>query len=110
MLPVYSLVVSSEERIQNVERILRKEAEDVSKLWKNLNTAAVDWHQQLELALERLMELQDTADHIEIKLHQAEIEKNSWDPVGDMLVDSLNDQIKMVKVSVWHYTILMYTI
>ncbi|XP_060754595.1 dystrophin isoform X2 [Neoarius graeffei] len=90
-------VVSSEERIQNVERILRKEAEDVNKLWKNLGTAASDWHQQLELALERLMELQDTADQLEIKLQQAEIEKNSWDPVGELLGDSLSDQIDMVK-------------
>lgn len=107
---MYSPVVSSEERIQNVERILRKEAEDVNKLWKNLGTAASDWHQQLELALERLMELQDTADQLEVKLQQAEIEKNSWDPVGHWLVDSLRGQIDRVKVSVWHHTILIYTI
>lgn len=106
---MYSAAVISEERIQNVERILRKEAEDVSKLWKNLGTAAADWHQQLELALERLMELQDTADQLELKLQQAEIEKKSWDPVGDLLIDNLNDQIEMVKVSVWHHIILKYT-
>lgn len=107
---MHSPAISSEERIQNIQRILHKEAEDVSKLWKNLDTAAADWHQQLELALERLMELQDTADQLEIKLQQAEIEKNSWDPVGDILVYSLNDQIEMVKVSVWHHTVLMYII
>ncbi|KAK3510935.1 hypothetical protein QTP70_027830, partial [Hemibagrus guttatus] len=90
-------VVSSEERIQNVERILRKEAEDVSKLWKNLGTAAADWQQQLELALERLLGLQDSADQLEFKLQQAEIQKNSWTPVGDLLIDNLSDQINMVK-------------
>ncbi|XP_047659645.1 dystrophin isoform X2 [Tachysurus fulvidraco] len=90
-------VVSSEERIQNVERILRKEAEDVSKLWKNLGTAAEDWQQQLELALERLLGLQDSEDRLEFKLQQAEIQNNSWTPVGDLLIDSLNDQINMVK-------------
>ncbi|XP_053333050.1 dystrophin isoform X2 [Clarias gariepinus] len=90
--------VSSEERIQNVERILRKEAEDINKLWINLGTAAADWQQQLELALERLVELQATADQLEIKLQQAEIEKNSWDPVENLLVDNLSDQIDMVKV------------
>lgn len=107
---MYSPVASSEERIQNVERILRKEAEDVSKLWRNLSTAAADWQQQLELALQGLMELQDTADQLEIKLQQAEIKNNSWDPVGDLVVDSLSDQISMVKVSVWHHTILLYNI
>ncbi|XP_058236880.1 dystrophin isoform X2 [Hemibagrus wyckioides] len=90
-------VVSSEERIQNVERILRKEAEDISKLWKNLGVAAADWQQQLELALERLLGLQDSADQLEFKLQQAEIQKNSWTPVGDLLIDSLCDQISMVK-------------
>lgn len=99
-LLVYFLGVSSEERIQNVERILRKEVEDVSKLWKNLGTAAADWQQQLELGLKRLMELQDTADQLEIKLQQAEIEKNSWDQGGELLIDSLHDRIEMVKVSV----------
>ncbi|XP_017313017.1 dystrophin isoform X2 [Ictalurus punctatus] len=95
--PHVERVASSEERIQNVERILRKEAEDVSKLWRNLSTAAADWQQQLELALQGLMELQDTADQLEIKLQQAEIKNNSWDPVGDLVVDSLSDQISMVK-------------
>lgn len=99
-LLVYFLGVSSEERIQNVERILRKEAEDISKLWKNLGTAAADWQQQLELGLKRLMELQDTADQLEIKLQQAEIENNSWDQGGELLIDCLNDRIEMVKVSV----------
>ncbi|KAF5902309.1 dystrophin-like isoform X3, partial [Clarias magur] len=90
--------VSSEERIQNVERILRKEAEDVNKLWINLGTAAADWQQQLELALERLVELQATADQLEIKLQHAEIERKSWDPVENLLVDNLSDQIDMVKM------------
>ncbi|KAI5090181.1 dystrophin isoform 1, partial [Silurus meridionalis] len=90
-------VVSSEERNQNVERILRKEADDVNKLWKNLRTAAADWQQQLELALERLMEIQSTTEQLEFKLHQVEIEKNSWDPVEDLLVDNLSDQFEMVK-------------
>lgn len=109
LLPVYSPGVSSEERIQNVERILRKEAEDINKLWINLGTAAADWQQQLELALERLVELQATADQLEIKLQQAEIEKNSWDPVENLLVDNLSDQIDMVKVSVWHHTLLIFS-
>lgn len=93
-----------------MERILRKEAEDISKLWKNLGVAAADWQQQLELALERLLGLQDSADQLEFKLQQAEIQKNSWTPVGDLLIDSLCDQISMVKVSNWSHVIMIYTI
>ncbi|TSK17770.1 Dystrophin [Bagarius yarrelli] len=89
--------VSSEERIQNVERILRKEAEDVDKLQKNLGTAAEDWQQQLELALGKLMGLQDLSDQLDFKLQQAEVQKQSWAPFEELNIDSLSDQINMVK-------------
>uniref|UniRef100_A0A8B9JZY8 Dystrophin n=1 Tax=Astyanax mexicanus TaxID=7994 RepID=A0A8B9JZY8_ASTMX len=82
-----------EERVQNVERILRKEAEDVTTQWRELGIAAVDWQQQLELALERLMELQDAQDQLDFKLQQAEMIKDSWDPVGDILIDNLSKQM-----------------
>uniref|UniRef100_A0A8B9K382 Dystrophin n=1 Tax=Astyanax mexicanus TaxID=7994 RepID=A0A8B9K382_ASTMX len=86
-----------EERVQNVERILRKEAEDVTTQWRELGIAAVDWQQQLELALERLMELQDAQDQLDFKLQQAEMIKDSWDPVGDILIDNLSKQMDTVK-------------
>uniref|UniRef100_A0A673GMJ7 Dystrophin-like n=1 Tax=Sinocyclocheilus rhinocerous TaxID=307959 RepID=A0A673GMJ7_9TELE len=91
------LDVSPEERVQNVGRILRKEVEDVTVRWKNLGAASVDWQQQLELALERLMELQDAQDQLDFKLRQAETVKNSWKPVGDLLIDDLQNHIDRVK-------------
>uniref|UniRef100_A0A8C1QRC8 Dystrophin n=1 Tax=Cyprinus carpio TaxID=7962 RepID=A0A8C1QRC8_CYPCA len=90
--------VSPEERVQNVGRILRKEVEDVTVRWKNLGVASVDWQQQLELAMERLMELQDAQDQLDFKLRQAETVKNSWKPVGDLLIDDLQNHIDRVKV------------
>lgn len=92
--------VSPEERVQNVGRILRKEVEDVTVRWKNLGAASVDWQQQLELAMERLMELQDAQDQLDFKLRQAEAVKNSWTPVGDLLVDDLQNHIDRVKVGI----------
>lgn len=92
--------VSPEERVQNVGRILRKEVEDVTVRWKNVGAAAVDWQQQLELAMERLLELQDAQDQLDFKLRQAETVKNSWKPVGELLVDDLQNHIDRVKVSI----------
>ncbi|TRZ02504.1 hypothetical protein DNTS_000081 [Danionella cerebrum] len=89
--------VSPEERAQNVGKILRKEVEDVTVHWKNLDAAAVDWQKQLEQAMERLMELQDAQDQLDSKLLQAEGFKDSWKPVGDLLVDDLKSQIDRVK-------------
>lgn len=81
-------------------RILRKEVEDVTVRWKNLGAAAIDWQQQLELAMERLMELQDAQDQLDFKLRQAETVKNSWKPVGELVVDDLQNHIDRVKVSI----------
>ncbi|XP_052439429.1 dystrophin-like isoform X2 [Carassius gibelio] len=89
--------VSPEERVQNVGRILHKEVEDVTVGWKNLGAASVDWQQQLELALERLMELQDAQDQLDFKLRQAETVKNSWKPAGELLLDDLQNHIDRVK-------------
>uniref|UniRef100_A0A671LEG0 Dystrophin-like n=1 Tax=Sinocyclocheilus anshuiensis TaxID=1608454 RepID=A0A671LEG0_9TELE len=97
-MPHEGLKQSPEERVQNVGRILRKEVEDVTVRWKNLGAAAVDWQQQLELAMERLMELQDAQDQLDFKLRQAETVKNSWKPVGDLLIDDLQNHIDRVKV------------
>ncbi|XP_051561078.1 dystrophin-like isoform X2 [Myxocyprinus asiaticus] len=89
--------VSPEERVQNVGRILGKEVEDVTVRWKNLGADAYDWQQQLELAMKRLMEIQDAQDQLDFKLRQAETVKNSWKPVGDLIVDDLQTHIDRVK-------------
>ncbi|XP_067116723.1 dystrophin isoform X5 [Osmerus mordax] len=89
--------ISPEERAQNVGRVLRKEAEDVSTGWEGLNADAVDWQRRLELALDRLMELQEAEDQLDVRLGQAEMVKEAWQPVGDLLIDSLPEHIDRVK-------------
>ncbi|KAJ8003692.1 hypothetical protein DPEC_G00150960 [Dallia pectoralis] len=89
--------ISPEERAQNVGRVLRKEAEDVSSRWKRLNEEAADWQRRLELALDRLLELQEAQDQLELRLSQAEMVKEAWEPVGDLLIDSLPQHIDRVK-------------
>lgn len=60
---------------------------------------SVEWQRKLDDALERLQELQDAMDELDHKLHQAEAMKGSWQPVGDLLIDSLQDHIGKIKVS-----------
>uniref|UniRef100_A0A3B4V2S3 Dystrophin n=1 Tax=Seriola dumerili TaxID=41447 RepID=A0A3B4V2S3_SERDU len=87
-----------EERAQNVGRVLRKEADDVMTKWDQLNTDSTDWQKRLELALDRLMELQEAEDLLDGQLRQAEMVKEAWEPVGDLLIDSLPEHIDRVKV------------
>lgn len=92
--------ISPEERAQNVGRILRKEADDVKTKWEQLNADSADWQRRLELALDRLMELQDAKDLLDGQLRQAEMVKETWEPVGDLLIDSLPEHIERVKVRI----------
>lgn len=79
-------------------RILRKEADDVINKWDRLNTDSADWQRRLELGLNRLMELQEAEDLLDGQLRQAEMVKEAWEPVGDLLIDSLPEHIDRVKV------------
>ncbi|KAM6945421.1 LOW QUALITY PROTEIN: dystrophin-like [Aplochiton taeniatus] len=89
--------VSPEERAQNVGCILRKEAADVRGGWDGLSGEATDWQRRLELALERLAELQEAQDVLEGQVRQAEMVREAWEPVGDLLIDSLPEHIDRVQ-------------
>ncbi|XP_027389375.1 dystrophin isoform X4 [Bos indicus x Bos taurus] len=86
-----------EEKAQNVTRLLRKQAEEVNTEWEKLNLHSADWQRKIDEALERLQELQEATDELDLKLRQAEVIKGSWQPVGDLLIDSLQDHLEKVK-------------
>lgn len=87
-----------EEKAQNVSRLLRRQADEVKTEWDKLNQQSSDWQKKIDEALERLQELQEAMDDLDLKLRQAEAIKGSWQPVGDLLIDSLQDHLEKVKV------------
>ncbi|XP_076736198.1 dystrophin isoform X5 [Maylandia zebra] len=89
--------ISPEERAHNVGRILRKEADDMMNKWDQLNTDSDDWQRRLELALDQLMELEKAEDLLDGKLSRAEMVKDAWEPVEDLVIDLLPDHIDRVK-------------
>uniref|UniRef100_A0AAV2LGC3 Dystrophin n=1 Tax=Knipowitschia caucasica TaxID=637954 RepID=A0AAV2LGC3_KNICA len=89
--------ISPEERAHHVGRVLRKEADDVNGGWERLCVDAADWQRRLELALERLVELQEAEDLLDGQLRQAEMVRDAWEPVGDLVLDSLPEHIERVK-------------
>ncbi|XP_053164484.1 dystrophin isoform X16 [Hemicordylus capensis] len=88
----------SEERAQNITRVLRRQADEVKTEWDKLNLHSADWQKKIDEALERLQELQEAMDELDLKLRQAEAIKGSWQPVGDLLIDSLQDHLEKLKV------------
>lgn len=95
---ITNLELPPEERAQNVTRLLRKQAEEVNTEWEKLNLHSADWQRKIDEALERLQELQEATDELDLKLRRAEVIKGSWQPVGDLLIDSLQDHLEKVKV------------
>ncbi|XP_053242942.1 dystrophin isoform X5 [Podarcis raffonei] len=87
-----------EERAQNVTRLLRRQADEVKTEWDKLNLQSTEWQKKIDEALERLQELQEAMDELDLKLRQAEALKGSWQPVGDLLIDSLQDHLEKLKV------------
>ncbi|CAH2223155.1 dystrophin isoform X1, partial [Pelobates cultripes] len=87
----------AEDQAKNVSKILHKQVDDVKTEWDRLNVRSAEWQKKLDEALERLQELQEAMDELDHKLHQAEAMKGSWQPVGDLLIDSLQDHIGKIK-------------
>ncbi|XP_030919745.1 dystrophin isoform X2 [Geospiza fortis] len=90
--------LSPEERAHNVTKLLQRQADEVRTEWDKLNLQSADWQKKIDDALERLQGLQEAMDELDLKLRQAEAFKGSWQPVGDLLIDSLQDHLEKVKV------------
>uniref|UniRef100_A0A8C5NPZ0 Dystrophin n=1 Tax=Junco hyemalis TaxID=40217 RepID=A0A8C5NPZ0_JUNHY len=90
--------LSPEERAHNVTKLLQRQADEVRSEWDKLNLQSADWQKKIDDALERLQGLQEAMDELDLKLRQAEAFKGSWQPVGDLLIDSLQDHLEKVKV------------
>ncbi|KAM7395346.1 hypothetical protein PAMA_006892 [Pampus argenteus] len=85
--------LTPEEKARGLARAIRKQTVEVRERWERLKGHVGGWHSQVELALERLQELQSSMDQLDLRLTQAEEAKATWQPVGDLLIDSLQDHI-----------------
>ncbi|XP_059842070.1 utrophin-like isoform X5 [Hypanus sabinus] len=82
-----------EEKAQKIAKAVRKQSTEVKENWEQLNIHANSWQKQVEKALEKLQELQKAMDDFEAHVVSAESIRNDWQPVGDLLIDSLQDHI-----------------
>ncbi|XP_067339079.1 utrophin isoform X3 [Channa argus] len=85
--------LTPEEKARGLARAIRKQTGEVRERWERLKGHLGGWQGQVERALERLQELQSSMDHLDLRFTQAEEVKATWQPVGDLLIDSLQDHI-----------------
>ncbi|XP_062871249.1 utrophin-like isoform X3 [Trichomycterus rosablanca] len=85
--------LSPEEKAQRVAKAIRKQAAEVRERWERLLGHVGGWHDQVERSLEKLQDLQSAMDQLDVRLSGPEEMKSRWQPVGDLLIDSLQDHI-----------------
>ncbi|KAM4529492.1 utrophin isoform 3-T3 [Fundulus diaphanus] len=85
--------LTPEEKARGLARAIRKQSGEVRVRWERLNGHLGGWQTQVEQALERLQDLQSSMDQLDLQLTRAEETKATWQPVGDLLIDSLQDHI-----------------
>ncbi|KAM9703806.1 utrophin isoform 2-T3 [Menidia menidia] len=86
--------LTPEEKARGLARAIRKQTGEVRERWERLTGHVGGWQTQVERALERLQDLQSSMDQLDLRLTQAEETKATWQPVGDLLIDSLQDHIE----------------
>ncbi|KAK1803494.1 hypothetical protein P4O66_020924 [Electrophorus voltai] len=85
--------LSPEEKAQQVSRAIRKQSAEVRERWERLQGHAGAWQKRVERALEKLQDLQSSMDQLDMHLAHPEEAHARWQPVGDLLIDSLQDHI-----------------
>lgn len=78
---------------------MRKQSSEVKEKWESLNAVTSNWQKQVGKALEKLRDLQGAMDDLDADMKEAEAVRNGWKPVGDLLIDSLQDHIDKTMVS-----------
>lgn len=91
--------LTPEEKAQKIAKAMRKQSVEVKEKWENLNTCANSWQKQIDKALEKLKDLQCSMDDVDADLREAENARNGLKPVGEILIDSLQDHIDKTTVS-----------
>ncbi|XP_066471431.1 utrophin isoform X3 [Tiliqua scincoides] len=88
------LELTLEEKAQKIAKAMRKQSVEVKEKWESLNTCANSWQKQVDKALEKLKDLQCSMDDLDADLREAENVRNGWKPVGDTLMDPLQDHFE----------------
>ncbi|XP_043448466.1 utrophin isoform X2 [Prionailurus bengalensis] len=86
--------LTPEERAQKIAKAMRKQSSEVKEKWESLNAVTSNWQKQVDKALEKLRDLQGAMDDLDVDMKEVEAVRNGWKPVGDLLIDSLQDHIE----------------
>ncbi|CAJ0947060.1 unnamed protein product [Ranitomeya imitator] len=93
-----ALDASPRSRSQSLSRLLWKQASVASELWDRLTARSLDQHRHLDRTLEQLRDLRVSVKDATDALSQAESVQTTWEPIGDLFIDSLPEHIQATKL------------
>uniref|UniRef100_A0A673WNT7 Dystrophin related protein 2 n=1 Tax=Salmo trutta TaxID=8032 RepID=A0A673WNT7_SALTR len=97
-VPLHLLSVDVSTRQQSVGRWVWRQAAVARDLWESVMTRSVQRHKHMQCTLERLTELQRAVEELCLDMEQAEGVQEAWGPIGNLLIDSLQDHIDATKL------------
>uniref|UniRef100_A0A6I8QF57 Dystrophin related protein 2 n=1 Tax=Xenopus tropicalis TaxID=8364 RepID=A0A6I8QF57_XENTR len=89
---------SPRSKAETLSRLLWKQASVASELWDRLTARSLDQHRHLERTLEQIQELGISMKEAGDSIGQGESVQASWEPIGDLFIDSLPDHIQTTKL------------
>ncbi|KAL5009782.1 hypothetical protein ScPMuIL_012087 [Solemya velum] len=69
----------------------------LNRKWAELNQACNEWQARLDETSEKMVQFEEGLEDLSEKLQGAEIEKTKWPPVGDIIIEQLQDYIEKNK-------------
>uniref|UniRef100_A0A4W5L1J0 Dystrophin related protein 2 n=1 Tax=Hucho hucho TaxID=62062 RepID=A0A4W5L1J0_9TELE len=97
-VPLHLLSVDVSTRQQSVGRWVWRQAAMAGDLWESVMSRSVQRHKHMQCTQERLTELQGAVEELCLDMEQAEGVQEAWGPIGDLLIDSLQDHIDATKL------------
>ncbi|KAM9324198.1 dystrophin-related protein 2 [Gastrophryne carolinensis] len=88
---------SPKSRSECLGRLLWKQVSVASELWDKLTARSSDQYRHLERTLEQLQDLEISMKEASAALQQVESVQTSWEPIGDLFIDSLPEHIQATK-------------
>ena len=104
--------MTPEKEARHIIRSIRRHVRLLNRKWAEMNQRTNEWQARIDEILERMIVFHAAMDDLHGRLQDVEKEKSRWQPVGDIIVDNLQEEIDLTKVRVGyqslHWWVLFY--
>lgn len=89
--------MSPEREAHYLIRKIRRQVRLLNRKWAEINQSCNEWQSQIDEVLEKMTVFHEAMDYLDEQLQESEDEKSKWKPVGDVIIENLQDEIDLTK-------------